>query len=157
MAGLLLKHHMANPHPFDIPRFLLTKIYIRSQWLGTQSGNPLGSWSPGFYMVAMLPLPYLLRLSFLFLSQHGRSPSSSFFSPLLKNSKNPSSVCLHSHWLLVTLFTNQNQLGAGCGFLCNFRDPYYHNTSIMRPKSLHFVFLSSKKGSFLSDMYWTQL
>ena len=33
--------------------------------------------------------------------------------PLAGNPKSPASVSLPSHWLLATLFTNQNQLGAG--------------------------------------------
>ena len=79
MAGLLPNIHMANPPPSDIPKFVLTKIYISSLQPRAQSGSPLGPLSPGFYMVAMLSLhTFSAMLSFLAYSQHGRSPSSFF-------------------------------------------------------------------------------
>jgi hypothetical protein len=40
-------------------------------------------------------------------------PPSSSLSHLACESQGPASVFLPSHWLLSTLFTNQNQLGAG--------------------------------------------
>jgi hypothetical protein len=73
MAGLLPNLQVANPPSSDIPKLLLTKIYIPSLLPWTQ----LGTLSPGSYMAAKLcPTPSLAwhHLSST-LSWHGRSPS----------------------------------------------------------------------------------
>lgn len=97
--------------------FLLTKIYIPS-WLPlTQTLQPSWAELHNPYIAAMFSVGHPLGLaatafpawwfSFFLL------PSSFSHHPLPRNPRNPSSASLPSHWPSVTLFTNQNQLGAG--------------------------------------------
>ena len=105
MAAPLPNLHVVNPSSSDIPKLLgiYTRIYIPSLLPWTQSS---------IWWLAMLFVHHLLR--------HGVSSTSPGmvgppFFPSPQAQVNPKILplsALPSHWLLASLLTNQNQLGA---------------------------------------------
>ena len=103
MVGPLPNFHMANLSPSNIPELLLTKFYISTLLPCTWSDSALGT---------ALPAPSLTwRLCSLFHTFSCMTPF--FLFPFPGIPKVLPLSALPSHWLLETLFTNQNQLGAG--------------------------------------------
>jgi len=97
---------MANTLPSDIHELSLTKTCIPSWLPRTQICSPLGLSSQ--HLLDGYVREPLRHDIYSFLGTAALSLPAPFSVPSMGNSV---SVSLPNHWLLATLFTNQNQLG----------------------------------------------
>ena len=127
MVGPLQNLPVANTfHPIFLNYYFLKPIFHP----GCPATRPVA-------LLGLVPYSYILALSLSCTIQAWSlsfpdmvilHPSSSL-GPLAWESSSPASISLPRHWPLATLFTNQNQLGAGtlsvlqAGFLCNLGNP----------------------------------
>ena len=119
MAGPFPVRYIVNPSPFDLPKLLLTKLYIPTLLSFTQSGSPFRATIPwllhGGYALYSSPSHgwYLLTLP-----QH--MPNLHLFlliSPQPVNHKTLSSSCPAQPLVVSIFLTSQNQPGASLSIL----------------------------------------